>query len=382
MLTGSNSYTGNTTINKGVLKLTGGDNRLLSSGKLTFSGLSGTLDVGATHQTLAGLTFTVPARTLTSGPAQDLFRLLQGTSCWRRRWCIVHFVFLFMVDMSGLESFVYDRSTGPFDVGGKSDSALGSTIANGELTLAAVNTITAASFNVGFYGTSQSAHNTGTVHLGQTNEENASTFLVGNQKTTSLLDFQNLVNPTLKIRGTAGTNSSRAAITVGINGSGIRAAVATIDLTSGGTVSSTLDAMVSTLLIGQVLRDGSPGFSATGSFLMGLGTLDATSIILAQQIAVTGDPSDSIATLSLNGGTISAASTFTLADKRSGAAAQTITSTFNLNSGVLKATTIQRGTAWVLLARGPTRQPFTSTGSMERSGTSTEPISPCAGTPL
>ncbi|MBP6602574.1 MAG: autotransporter-associated beta strand repeat-containing protein [Verrucomicrobiales bacterium] len=344
-LTGSNSYTGNTTINKGVLKLTGGDNRLLSSGKLTFSGLSGTLDVGATHQTLAGLTFDstgTNAHVVTGTGSLSVTAgnfLLGGGDASSTS-------FSSSLDMSGLESFVYDRSTGRFDVGGKSDSALGSTIANGELTLAAVNTITAASFNVGFYGTSQSAHNTGTVHLGQTNEVNASTFLVGNQKTTSLLDFQNLVNPTLKIRGTAGTNSSRAAITVGINGSGIRAAVATIDLTSGGTVSSTLDAMVSTLLIGQVLRDGSPGFSATGSFLMGLGTLDATSIILGQQIAVTGanSSSDSIATLSLNGGTISA-STFTLADKRSGAAAQTITSTFNLNSGVLKATTIQRGTA-------------------------------------
>ncbi|MEZ5388223.1 MAG: autotransporter-associated beta strand repeat-containing protein [Prosthecobacter sp.] len=345
-LTRVNTYTGGTIIDAGTLALSGGDNRLLGTGSVAFSGGSGTLDVGSTSQTLTGLTF------LTTGTGSHVItgaggslRLNSGniqigsgdaTSSGSET-----------VDMSGLGAFTYDNASGNFHVGGLTNSSSTSITGNGILILAATNTITAANFKINPFGTGLSSLNTGTVHLGQTNTINATTILIGEQKTIALLDFQSgLVNPTLKIRGTGATDADRATITVGYNGSGILVSDSTVDLVTGVTGSSILDAKVSTLLIGQIVRNGTPGRAVTGTFLMGMGMLDATTIILGQQNSVSGTNSSSqaTATLSLSGGTINV-TTFTLADKKSGAAAQTISSNFNLNSGTLNATTIQRGTA-------------------------------------
>ncbi|MEZ0257851.1 MAG: beta strand repeat-containing protein, partial [Chthoniobacter sp.] len=345
-LTAANAYTGGTSINGGTLALSGGNNRLANTGVLNFTGTSGTqtLDLGSTSQTVGGLTFpksgsntnviTGAAGTLnvTAGNVQ-----VGGGDATTASSAIT-------VNMSGLGNFVYNVPTGAFNVGGTSDSATSATTANGTLSLAANSTITAASFNVGFYSTGNSAINSGTVHLGQTNTINATTFLVGNQKTVALLDFQSgLTAPTLKIRGTGGTDTDRANITIGTNNSGVSPTTATFDLTGG-----TVDAMVGTMIIGQNARQATAlGLPTTGTFTMGLGTLNATSITIGQQQTLTGGNTFSgpaTGTLNLNGGNI-ITTTLTLADKGAAATAQTITSNLNLNSGTLAATTIQRGTA-------------------------------------
>ncbi|MGV3663627.1 MAG: autotransporter-associated beta strand repeat-containing protein [Prosthecobacter sp.] len=348
VLTEASTYTGGTSIAGGTLALNGGDNRLPGTAALGFTGASGTLDVGSTSQTVSSLTFPTSGTSsheitgaggtlnVTGGNIQIGGGNTTSSSASQT------------VNMAGLGTFNYTNTTGSFNVGGLTDFNAASTTGSGILSLAATNTITAASFVISPYTTGQSSLNSGTVHLGQTNTINAATILIGNQKTTALLDFQNLVNPTLKIRGTGGADTDRAAITVGTNNSGITASNSTVDLTNGGTISSTLDAMVSTLMIGQNLRNATGlGLASTGTFTMGLGTLNATSITIGQQTALTGANTFSGAatgTLNLNGGTITV-TTLTLADKLSGAAVQTITSNLNLYSGTLAFTTLQRGAA-------------------------------------
>ncbi len=345
-LSGANTYTGGTTIVAGTLALSGGDNRLLRTTAVAFTGGSGTLDVGSTSQTLTGLTF------LSTGTGSHVITGAGGAVIMNGGNIQIGGGDATTsgsetVDMSGLSSFTYDNAAGNFHVGGLANSTSGSITGNGVLSLAATNTITAASFKINPFSTGLNSTNTGTVHLGQANTINATTILIGEQKTIALLDFQSgLVNPTLKIRGTGGTDSDRATISIGYNSSGILVSDSTVDLVTGVTGSSILDAKVGTLLIGQSTRNGTPGRAVTGAFLMGMGTLDATTIILGQQNSVSGANSSSqaTATLSVSGGTVSVG-TFTLADKKSGAAAQAIISNFNLFSGTLNATTIQRGTA-------------------------------------
>src|SRR6185437_13221453 len=102
-----------------------------------------------------------------------------------------------------------------FSVGGKADVGTG-TSAAGTLSMAAINNITAGSFLVSPLSSGSSSPNTGTVHLGQTNTINATTFTVGVGKSTSTLNFQaGLTLPTLKIRGTGGTDVDRATLLVG-----------------------------------------------------------------------------------------------------------------------------------------------------------------------
>ncbi|SKA89075.1 PEP-CTERM protein-sorting domain-containing protein [Prosthecobacter debontii] len=344
-LSGANTYAGNTLVTGGTLALRGGDNRLLSTGAVSFSGTNNsTLDIGNTSQTLSALNFqttgTTSVNTITGAGGTltvngSNFQVGGGnaTSASNTQ----------TVTMSGLTNFVYNRSTGTFNVGGLTDFTQASTIGAATLTLAQNNTITASSVNIGGFSTGVNSLNRGTLHLGQTNTINASTIVVGVSKTTGVLDFDTTtLNPTLKIRATDGVG--RASISVAPVNSGVTDSMGTVDLTSGGTVNSTLDALVSTLSIGVNSRDGTTGKITTASFIMGGGLLDATTIILGRQAAVTGANSsgNSIATLSLHGGTITVG-TLTLADKAATTTAQTINSTFNLYSGTLNATTIQRG---------------------------------------
>lgn len=189
-LTAANTYTGGTNIAAGTLVLSGGNNRLLSTGVLNFTGSSGTLDVGSTSQTLGGLTF------LTTGVSSNVITGAGGTlsvtggNIQIGGGDTTTASAAQTVDMSGLSTFNYTRTSGSFNVGGTANPSAGAPTASGTLTMAVTNTITALSFNVASFSTGGSALNSGTVHLGQTNTINASTILVGYQKTTALLDFK------------------------------------------------------------------------------------------------------------------------------------------------------------------------------------------------
>jgi len=342
-LSGANSTTGGTTINAGTLALSGGNNRLLNTGTLSFNGNNTILDLGGTSQTLASMTFANTASqtytiqgngSLTLNGASNFILGAPGSTGPGTVGKVVN--------MAGVSTFVYSASNNKFGVGAQNSTTLTGTNEGDTLTLAATNTITASVFAVIDLDTGTGLTSTGTVHLGQSNTINATTFNVGSVgRTTATLDFATGLasNPSLTIRGTAG-GSNRADIVIAST-AGNRAnpsTTAKIDLTTGVTGTSALDAMVGTLMIGRSTRTSTSSQDATGSFIMGGGTLDATTIVLGQDAAGGGSGTQS-GTLSLNGGTVKVA-TLTIGNQNGG---DTVSGNFNLNSGTLRATTVQKG---------------------------------------
>jgi len=323
-LAGANTFSGGTRIDGGTLRLRQGDNRLLTTGTATFGG-SATLDLGTNAQTLAalgldGVTGTITGSdTLMLNGAQDL----RVGGVWEGG--------AETLTMSGLANFVYDASANTFSVGGQK-SGVGGPWSSGTATLAATNTITASQFGVADAGrnVSASSGNDGTVYLGQTNTIYADTIRVGANQSYGVLQFQGgLTAPVLVIRGTAG-GSTRANVTLASNGSNYTESRGTLDLTNGVSGVSTLDALVDTLLVG---RNGY-GNAGRGWFYMGGGTLDATTIRVADSAGTGG--AEGVA--SFDDGTVMA-QTLTLGEQTSG----TVTSTFTQNGGTLQVGTIGPG---------------------------------------
>ena len=268
--------------------------------------------------------------------------------------------------MAGVSTFAYSASNNKFGVGAQNSATLTGTNEGDTLTLATTsNTITASVFAVIDLDTGTSFTSTGTIHLGQSNTINATTFNVGSVgRATATLDFATglAINPSLKIRGTTG-GSSRADIVIAST-AGNRAnpsPTAKIDLTTGVTGTSALDAMVGTLMIGRSTRTSTSSQDATGSFIMGGGTLDATTVVLGQDTAG-GSSGTQTGTLSLNGGTVKVA-TLTIGNKNGG---NTVIGNLNLNSGILRATTVQIG------AGAATRNFNWSAGSIQNYDASTD----------
>jgi autotransporter-associated beta strand protein len=200
--------------------------------------------------------------------------------------------------------------------------------------MAATNTITAASFGVGaFTNENFSAQNKGTVELGQVNTINASSITVGFNKNVGLLEFlPGLTNPKLVIRNTAG--NGRAGLVVATDSSGQQPTVGTIDLVTSVTGNSILDAMISSGTIGTTTGGAQ---SSTGTFLMGGGTLDATSLFVGQSQSA----ANNVGTFSTFGGLLKIGM-FVLGDQHSTGIP---TANFTLDGGgALSATAVQLGT--------------------------------------
>jgi len=207
--------------------------------------------------------------------------------------------------------------------------------------MAVSNLITARILTIGGWNTANS------VYLGPTNILNiAQIALCGDDPFgaqvnggTSLLQFRGgLVNPTVTISGSNG--SDRANVLVGLGGNKNGLNIGTLDL-SGGTV----NAMLGSVIIGQGYPSGAEGATGRGTFTMGAGSVDATNVTVGYVKTGTKAGNNGEGYLNLLGPGVLGADIFTAGDQQGSALA---TGTVNLAGGTLKAGVMQKGTGTVV----------------------------------
>jgi autotransporter-associated beta strand protein len=350
LLSGPITHAGNTAISGGTLRLAGADNRLPTTSTLALTG-SGTLDLTTTNQTLAGLTTpnglnasltVIGSGALTLNGAQDL-QIGPGTTVDPGN--------AVTLDLAALPGFTYDNNAGIFRVGLKPGSSNSGSLGQiATATLAASNTINASVLAVGD-ATGNNHGGTATLLLGGANILNVDSIDMGTsgRSSSNLLFDPARINPTATFRGADGTSpvgSWRVGQTVTFNAS---TWTDNVNFSAG-----TIDASVTSLVIGTADLIGTQanrGGLENGSFTMGNGTLQASTLILGR---ASGNAASTINSTMAGNGTFTLdhasgllkATTITLAENTvlaGGTGARSTSGTLNLTNGTIEATTIQLG---------------------------------------
>jgi autotransporter-associated beta strand protein len=249
-------------------------------------------------------------------------------------------------NMSGLSHLVYNNSGGTFRVGKVSTD---STISTNTLTLAANNTITADNLFVADNGgQTGSTGSQGFLHLGSTNVINVNNINVGySGRSDATLNFA-AGSSSATFRGVDGS-SPVGTWQVGRLGNNNAKTWNDIVNFSNGTI----DAIVTSLTVGTADSTNLTGRrgNVAATFTMGAGNMTVTNLQLGQIFGLGNSTINTsfsaTATFTLNNaagvldaGTITLATNTILAT----GGAMSVSGTFNLTNGTLKATTIQRGT--------------------------------------
>ena len=353
VLSGSNTYSGTTSIAAGTLQLAGGPSRI-AGGVLSYTGSSTTLDVTTTSQAFSAMTFLQP----TSGTASLTLAgaggsvAVAGSSNFEvgPGGAIATTGIAESLSMANLSSFSYTNPTGTFRVGLKSGATNTSTAGTSSIILAQSNAITAATVAVADVSASNNGGG-GQLLLGQANTLNVTSITQANGRSESLIQFQQgLTNPTLVIRGTNGTGPMGTWV-VGSIGQYSTATkltfTSTVDLSAG-----TVDASIGTLVIGQAncstgnIRSG----TQRSSFTMGSGTLSAGTITVGKAMGTgtiaAGTTFAGFGTLTIaKADAVVSATNVYVAENTTTASTgnAAVSGTINLSAGRLLATTLARG---------------------------------------
>jgi fibronectin-binding autotransporter adhesin len=333
-LTAANTFVGTTTISAGTISLSGGNNRLATGGTVSFSGNAGLSVSGS--QTLSRVTLAdnVSAALAGSGSVTvtgaTFFVGGTGTNTSQT------------LDASGLTSLTSSNAAGTFKVGGNNING----VATGRLMLPANAAITASSIGIGT-DPNNLAVSSGTLTLGTTTTLAANTITLGAAQSQGTINVAaGTVSPVLTLRAANGT-SPVTNMTIGTSLTGYgQNTTSRVDLT-GGTGASTLDAVVTNLVIGQSTRTTSfsGGINTSGGLLMQSGTLTATTITLGQTLnnPTFGASGQVISgSLSVSGGTVNVGTLYLADQNWTGG---TVNGIFRLDGGgALNAGTIASGT--------------------------------------
>ena len=229
-------------------------------------------------------------------------------------------------DLSGLNTFNFIGPTRAFQV----TAGLNATASySSMLRLAATNQIAASTLTVGGVGSANIASASScAVALGQNTVLNSDTNRIGYGRNAGSLAFRSgLVQPTLTLRGADGLSPARS-LTIGEINSGGQSftRVSTLDTSAG-----VLDAWVDTMMVAYNFRGNGADTPNNAFFVMGAGTLTATNLVLAQDKAGSSGGYACSGTMTVSNGTVRVG-TLTLGNRLGGL---TVSGTCNLNGGAL-----------------------------------------------
>jgi autotransporter-associated beta strand protein len=304
-----------------------------------FSNGAVTLDLGGNSQTLSNLTITAPSAdttailtngSLTLDGANDLV-ITPGVTTGGRTA---------LLDVSALSTLTISKAANNITVGGHPNGAVPGNYGTVRLS-ATTNSITAASVNV---GTTSGANaggvlNRGELYLGESNTISTNNWTLGNTRDSGLVQFQDgLTNPSVTLRATDGT-SRVTKITIGQNGAG-STTVGTSHFNLG---SGSVDALINELVIsrGFSTTTTTTGPAVNGSFSMGGGNLDATTIWLSKNEAG-GRNTTNTSSFNQSAGTVTVSS-LVFGETTTVTGTPTFNSQYTLDSGELRAGEIKAG---------------------------------------
>ncbi|MCC6124797.1 MAG: autotransporter-associated beta strand repeat-containing protein [Pirellulales bacterium] len=373
---GSNTYSGPTQLVSGTLALSGGNNRLPTATTVAFNnpdnaaGAAATLDLGATNQTISALTFptgqgyVARAMTLTvtgtgvltlNGPSNLTVGAggvasLSSTNGNHQ-----------VLDMAGLNGFTFNNPAQSIVAGLTVGSPASATATSNVATInfAANNSITALNVSIAT-GSGASGGGQTTIRLGQTNVWNVADIYVSSSRADADVFFNTgLTNPTITLRGLDGTSAVNYFRLGQVNDTTSRTWTDTFDVSAGS-----IDALVTTMVIGNAEpSNAGRGGRVDGFFTMGAGSFTVGDLTIgAFRATAAGNGTDNTmrgnGTFTLNNavGTLNA-TTIRLADVPTEVAptgTRTTTGTLAILDGLVKATTITRGSQVGVLSGGVT----------------------------
>ena len=306
-----------------------------SAAAFGFANGSVTLDLGGTSQSLGNITISAPSAnttaaltngSLTLNGASDLV-ITPGVTTGGR---------IALLDATGLSSLTIAKSTNNITIGGHPNGANPGNYGTFRLS-ATNNSITAANINIGTTSGANAAGvlNRGELYLGTANTIYANTWTLGNTRDSGLVQFQNdLTNPSVTLRATDGI-SRVSKITIGQNAAGSTGVgTSHFNLSSGS-----VDAMINELVIS---RGGSVSTNpaVNGSFSMGGGTLDATTIWLSKNES--GGLNTNTSSFNQAAGTVKVSS-LVFGETTTTTGTPSFNSQYTLTSGELRAGEIKAG---------------------------------------
>jgi autotransporter-associated beta strand protein len=210
------------------------------------------------------------------------------------------------LDMSGLASFTADVDQ--FNV------AHGSGQNNFTFLFADSNTVTA---NTMRFGNNTTPNPSGTVEFGQTNVFNSDTIVIGGARHSVTADFRSGLTgtPTLKIRGTGGTDADLATLVVGINDNRFGASNGGSSYTNSflDTTAGSVDFRLDQFVIGAGGSVASNTYGiGRGTFIFDEGSVVANDVTIAlasdASTGVTGNRGGNHGSIDMRGGTLTAGS--------------------------------------------------------------------------